>query len=138
MGKSKCYLINPYNKTITESYISNYKEINEHIGDTFTIGPRFENGDTIFLDDNGLLKEGMEYFSYDGYGQPFAGVGVVLGTDGEGESVDVKHSIDFYKTHIHWLEYEPTKELIDAGTFRPVFESFDNIDDLFNRLNNGQ
>lgn len=68
----------------------NYKLINEQIGcDIFTYATSFNNGDVLYVDDEGLFDRGCNsFFTYEGAHQPFAGNGLILGTDEEGDSVD--------------------------------------------------
>jgi hypothetical protein len=85
----KAYLIDPFARTVTQvEYSGDYKEISALIGcqlfDAVRIGA---NGDTIFVDDEGLLNGPTEFFKHSSYPSPLAGKGLVLGTDDEGESV---------------------------------------------------
>lgn len=64
----------------------------EHPVDLFTTAPFFgqdaETGEeTLFVDDEGLFKTGTGFFAIDGAYQPYAGCGVIVGTDDEGETV---------------------------------------------------
>ena len=57
--------------------------------DTFDVAYFNDNLDCVFIDDNGLLHEGPKQFFYiNGLHQPMAGRGLVLGTNGAGESVN--------------------------------------------------
>lgn len=47
----------------------------------------------LWLDDEGLLVDNPTLWVLDGSSQPFAGRGVILGHDGEGESVDCPERI---------------------------------------------
>ena len=85
------YKINAYSNMLEVVSMSHdFKEINELIGsNTFTVGKTLENGDTLYVDDEGFLNEGVTRgFLFDG--SFFAGNGLVLGSDDEGESCSVK------------------------------------------------
>ena len=100
----QAYKIDPKAKTITPvEYSGDYKQIAELIGEgtkyftTVNLG----GGDTLFVDDEGLLtipEEGRAFFTIKGYSnpnlrahpkcrgqQPLIGCAVLLGTDAEGD-----------------------------------------------------
>ena len=89
-------LIDPWLKTVTEvdcgeGIESIYRMLSNPLGpkvDLFTIGMNWRNGDTLYVDDEGLLKRGMRLFRIDG--QPLAGNGLILGCDHEGNSKDAE------------------------------------------------
>lgn len=92
----KALLINPEVQQITYIQINDFEDINKAIGSsTFTIAHRFKNGDSIFVDDEGLLKPRRFGFSVKGgYQELFVGMGVVLGGDNDtGESKDVQSDL---------------------------------------------
>jgi hypothetical protein len=75
---------------LVERDFENYKLISEQIGcDTFTYATSFNNGDVLYVDDEGLFdRELNSFFTYEGAHQPFAGNGLILGTGFEGDSTD--------------------------------------------------
>ena len=60
-------------------------------------------GDVIFVDDEGLLKPLDWFFAVKGGHQPFAGCGLVLGSDGDGDSVSAKIALPDLKRRILYL-----------------------------------
>ncbi len=59
--------------------------------DCITIGYTFPNGDTLFVDDVGLLKDPKHFFRVRGIDYEYAGNGVIIGTERElDDEVDVK------------------------------------------------
>lgn len=86
----KAHLIDPVRLQVTEVTISeDYKEIYKQIHcETFTAVTINENGDSIFIDDEGLYVANQVFFLHSNYPyQPLAGYGLVLGCDMEtGES----------------------------------------------------
>jgi hypothetical protein len=56
------------------------------------------------VDDEGLLKPQEGFFIYEGYRQPLAGNGLVLGTDEEGESVDPKMTLEELKSRVTFMD----------------------------------
>ena len=91
-------LIDPWLKTVTEvdcgeGIESIYRMLSNPLGpkvDLFTIGMNWRNGDTLYVDDEGLLKRGMRLFGIGS--KPLAGNGLILGSTTEGHSKDA----DFY------------------------------------------
>lgn len=87
----KAYKIDAYKNIVETLEVTNdYREITRAIGcDLFCIGKTLDNGDTVYVDDNGFLDPRVTRgFMFDG--QFFAGNGFVLGTDRSGESKNVK------------------------------------------------
>ncbi|CAB4195373.1 hypothetical protein UFOVP1298_15 [uncultured Caudovirales phage] len=85
----KAILINPFDQTVTEvEYNGDFHHIYELIEcDTYDVARINENGDGIFVDDDGLFKQDQMFFQHEDYPSPLAGRGLVLGCDEEGESV---------------------------------------------------
>lgn len=99
----KALLIDVVAKTISEIQIGDYQDIYKHIGNgcnLFQIPIEFENGDCIFVDEEGLLKEVQGCFMMQGWSYPLCGNGVILGQDEEGDSADCKTELDAIKKQI--------------------------------------
>ena len=118
----QAYKIDPKAKTITPvEYTGDYKQIAELIGEgtqyftTVNLG----GGDTLFVDDEGLLtipEEGRAFFTMKGYSnpnlrahpkcrgqQPLIGCAVLLGTDAEGEPVSpTATGVERLKNALRW------------------------------------
>ena len=113
----KAILINPKLQTINEiNYSGDYKDIQKLTEcSTFTAIYPFDNcEDTIYLDDEGLLKSSNYCFTFrcdDGRNQPLMGNALVLGADDEGESKDVETSIDEIKKRVSFKGHQA----IDLG-----------------------
>lgn len=93
-------LINPWLKEIKQVEVGNdIQDIYQHLSNTdpsclvtcITIGHVWENGDTLYVDDEGLFKPQC-YFKVLG-GNLLTGRGLILGTNFEGDSVDVKSDL---------------------------------------------
>jgi hypothetical protein len=92
----RAILINPFAKTVSEvEYNGHYKHIYELIDcETFTV-VRLSRTEVLFIDDEGLIVDKPQrFFSYAGYPQPLAGIGLILGEDEEGETVATKLTVD--------------------------------------------
>ena len=84
-------LIDPFTRSINEIETSGtlaeiYSTLEVELITVVSIG----QDDALFLDDEGLFvpKEVQEYFYWRGSNQPYAGRGLILGTDEEGENTD--------------------------------------------------
>lgn len=108
---SKSILIDVVNQTVSETTINHYKEIYHAIGNgcsTFDCPYQFDNGDTLYVDDEGLLHDEVHgCFMLDGWSIPCVGNAIIQGTNDEGESVDCKSTIEeiqkqikFFSKHI--------------------------------------
>jgi len=98
------YLIDPFEQSVQEvNYFGDYTEIYKHIKcDLFTVVGLNNKGDCVYVDDEGLLKDNQMFFKIQGYPEPLAGRGLILGTDEEGDSCsatlsfeDVRQMISF-------------------------------------------
>lgn len=99
----KAILIDPHQREVTEVeydgvYTSIYKLID---AETFDLA-RLPDGDGIFVDDEGLLKQPIDFFRLQGMTEPLTGKGLVLGSDAEGESIPPKITIEQIKKRIMW------------------------------------
>lgn len=101
----KAILIDPETQTITEvEYSGNYKDIYKLTGcDCFTV-VGIEDGNGIFVDDEGLFNDPRYFFLYNGYDQPLAGKGLILGTNEEGDSVDCTLTVDYIREKVKFIE----------------------------------
>ena len=113
----KAILINPKLQTINEiNYSGDYKDIYKLTEcSTFTcVYPFNLNEDTIYLDDEGLLKDTNYCFRFrcdNGHNPILAGNALILGTDEEGESQDVESSIEMIQERVVFVGHQA----IDLG-----------------------
>lgn len=88
----KAILINAKTKEVKEIEMGkDYKEIYTQLEcELFTAGAYLDKEDVIYVDDEGLINGTDVFFTFEGAHQPFAGNGLIMGTDDEGESTDCK------------------------------------------------
>lgn len=91
-----------------------YKEIYGAIGngcDTFCVPISFENEDSMFADDESLLRENdiKGGFIMDDWHSPIVGNAIILGTDDEGNSVDCQTKIEDIESQITFIEEKVCK-----------------------------
>jgi len=80
--------------------------------DMVQVGHYLNEHDSIIVDEEGLLKPCDNYFTYEGAHQPFAGSGLLVGVDDEGETVACDVSVDDVKGKIKFLDREKVLDLI--------------------------
>lgn len=103
----RAILIDPFLKTIEEVQTNGklddiYRLMQVELITTVTLS----DTDALFLDDEGLFvpKESQEYFHWSGSLQPFAGRGLILGADEEGESADAEIDLDTVRQRVSFLD----------------------------------
>lgn len=95
------FIIRPMERTVQRARLyGGYKAIYKAGEYECFDAARFnEHGDAAFVDDEGLLhvNDPDNFFQITHYPQPLCGIGVVLGVDDEGESVEPHVSWDAFK-----------------------------------------
>lgn len=73
---------------------------------TIRCGP---DGETGWLDDEGLLKPDQSFFTIGSYPQPLAGNMLITGSNSEGDTVDLdpKWTVEDFNSLVKWLEVTP-------------------------------
>lgn len=87
----KAYLIDPENKSVEVVDVGDWRDINRLLGsDVFTSAAVLANGDTLYVDDEGMFNSPDTLFRFGG-SQYLYGKGLLLGADeATGESRDVQ------------------------------------------------
>lgn len=116
----KAILINSEKRQVSEvEYNGDYKEINRLIGsEVFCIGAYLPNDDCVFVDDEGLLKEPKFFFKVPSYPNPLAGNGLVLGTNGFGESTSAKSKLEELKKQILFEDINTVGFKVQLGIYK--------------------
>lgn len=109
------YLINPYNNTVTAVEVKgDYKAIYPLIDcQTFDVARVEKNGDGIYIDDEGLLTLTPEtrFFTYEGYPNPLAGKGLMLGVNrAGGDSVNPKMTLAQVAAKVKFLSLQEARQ----------------------------
>jgi hypothetical protein len=110
----KALKIDVVNQTVTNVLIDDIDDIYKEIGngcEIFCCPINFENGDTLYADDESLLNENVEgCFMMHTWDYAIVGNAIILGTDEEGESVDCNSSpMDVYQ-EIIWGNKQVAEE----------------------------
>ena len=103
----KALQINTETREVVSVEIQDYKEIYALLGqecETFACPITFDNGDTIYTDDEGLYHQFSGGFIMKDWNYPLVGNALVLGTDLEtGDSQDVIITKDKLCSIITWV-----------------------------------
>jgi hypothetical protein len=106
----KALLIDPSNKTIKEIQIEKgINAIYNAIGNgctTFSCPITLDNDDTFYADDEGLFHDITGGITMKDWAYPIVGKIVIIGTDKNGNSVDVKTKADDLAKLIFWQSKE--------------------------------
>lgn len=100
-------LVDPFNKTIEEvDTTGKLPEIYSMLGVELITIVHIGESDVLFLDDEGLFvpRDEQEYFYWAGSNQPYAGKGLIIGTDEEGDSTDAEIDLEEVKQRVRWLD----------------------------------
>ena len=102
----KAILIDPFEMTVSEvDYGGELADIYRLIdADLFTVAGFGEDGDGVYVDDEGLSKATQRFFKLDGYPQPLAGKGLVLGSNDGGESVAPVTTLEAVRAAVRWVQ----------------------------------
>ena len=122
----KAYLIDPWNELISVvTYQGTIENIYKHIGaSTFDVVRINEEGDAIYVDDEGLYRQPQQFWAYEDYPHPIAGKGLVLGTDHEGESISPrKVTVASLKESVRWLSHLEALEMAKDVTEQALKEA---------------
>lgn len=111
----KGILINVEDKTVTMVDVKpGYKNIYPFIADhctTFTCPYSYPNGDTLYCDDESLLKFGSIKggFMYKNWQYPIVGNALILGCDNDGESTNVNSTVEYIENGLVWIDEDKAK-----------------------------
>lgn len=109
-------LIDPFTKKIEEvDTTGKLPEIYSMLGVELITIVHIGESDVLFLDDEGLFvpRDEQEYFYWSGSNQPYAGKGLIIGTDEEGDSTDAEIDLEEVKQRVRWLD----KTMFDPEDF---------------------
>jgi hypothetical protein len=107
--------IDSVNRTISEIELNNEDEnklkgLQSIVEGLIEVAHELPNGDTLFVNEEGLMYSPMHFFEIKGAHQPFAGNGVIAGYDFEsGDSTDAESSLSQVRSIVSFLSVDEVK-----------------------------
>lgn len=87
----KAIKIDTKNKSVYEIEVFTLADLQEAVGGYIETALNFDNGDTLYVNEEGLLREPFGFFYYRGAIQPYAGNGIIVGINREdGDTIPAK------------------------------------------------
>ena len=99
----RAIIIDAVKREVREVEIENtLKSLQEVVGGYIETAHQLNNDsrDAVFVNEEGLLSQPKNFFVYDGAHQPFAGSGIIVGCDDEGETIGCTISLDEVKSKV--------------------------------------
>lgn len=93
----------PKSGEFRETVIRSLEDMQKLVGGYIAIGARFPNGDTLYVNDEGLYAEEKYFFMAAGQAQPLCGPGFIVGPPVRGYDTDVGMTIEQAKEFIRIL-----------------------------------
>lgn len=126
----KGFIIDAEKREIREARFSGLKDLQKAVGGLITTAHEIHHFDdsgfsmassydTVFVDDEGLLKDPQHFFFIEGGHSPFAGNGVVVGVDEEGGTIDALST----KKELEEMVEFASREDVESMYLRPNPES---------------
>lgn len=109
---SKAIIIDSKNKEIYYKEINNLENIQEAIGGLITFAFYNPLQDVCYVNDEGLFDNTLDFFTYEGAHQPFAGNGVLIGTDSKGNDVDVVEEYESVKKKVKFHDRDMIRNVL--------------------------
>jgi hypothetical protein len=119
MTTIKGILIDAVKREVREVEVEGLRGLQEAVGGLITIAHSFindkdEETDTLFVDDDGLLKGPKYFFVIEGAHQPFAGNGLIVGIDpAEGDTVSTTQKIEAIKAQVSFHSLDEVRRMVD-------------------------
>ena len=112
----KALKINVATQQVEEIEIKDWREISPAIGNectNFECPVSFENEDCFYCDEEGLFHTIEGGFIMDKWGSPIVGNALLIGTDNEGDSVDVKTTKEELMNQLTWVSKDEANDYAD-------------------------
>jgi hypothetical protein len=103
----KALLIDPFLEDIAFINIfGNLNSLYKAIDCDCITSVRLSDSECMFLDDNGLYRKDQRFFIWEGYPQPLAGRGLILGFTEDGDNTDTALTLEQAREAVRWADLE--------------------------------
>lgn len=121
-------LIDPFTETIeVVDYSGDWQDISTLLECSLFTTIDLDENNTLYVDDEGLYVEDQRFFNLEGYPQPLAGRGLVLGYTPDGDSTDSSLTISQVQDMVSWcpegLTVEPSFEVLGFNNPADILEA---------------
>lgn len=101
----KAILIDSMNRTIKQVEVGGLEDIYKVMGvELIQVATYMENGDVVYVDEEGLYNANRNWFTIQGGHQPFIGNALVIGTDNRtGDDADAKSTVEDIETVVRFV-----------------------------------
>lgn len=104
MSKIRAVFIDSINKTVSEGFVASLGDLQKAVDGYIERGTTLDNGDEVYVDEEGLIKGLEEFFYIPGAHQPFAGSAVIVGQgDENGDFTDAKSTVEEIKKSVQFM-----------------------------------
>jgi hypothetical protein len=112
------YLIDPFTKTVSVVELAGKENLNQHMQDMYrllhcdVIGVVWfmDIDEVVLIDDEGLLKDLDEQQFFELCGGLYAGYGLMVGTDSDGNSVNPSFTVEALRERVSWPDHDKAVE----------------------------
>lgn len=112
----KVIVIDSLNKTVYEKDTSTLQDLQNIVGGMIEHAHQLRNGDSVFVNEEGLFNDAKDFFIFEDGCQPFAGNGFVIGdVDDDGDSTEVKSSVTKIKALVQFVDILTIRQMVSMG-----------------------
>jgi len=115
----RAFKVDPFTRTVEVIEFEDFTTARAVVGtgnlDHAILGREDETTICLFVDGEGYYKPDMRWWSFAGYSNPLAGIGVIYGADEAGEDADVDLPLARMTGLVSWIEGRPQLPGATAG-----------------------
>ena len=112
----RAILIDPFLRVISEVNVNNDLQSFYDILDIKTLAiVNIDNTNSLYIDDEGLLKDHNSLFEIASYAVPLAGRALVVAHNEEGETIETTLDIDQIRSMVGWVDDQTPEEVLKAN-----------------------
>jgi len=132
----RAILIDAENRDIREIEYKTFEELKKIMGIEWAQAVNcLPKRHACYIDEEGLLNNPQHFFIIDGYPQPLAGNGAIVGTNNHGDDTNCKLDLDFIQQRVHFLSLKDVQAgirmgIVDYGTYITTSKGTEKISEI--------